>query len=125
MMDKNYLGWASFLAPAVMKNADTPELAAELEQSFCSIDPKIARRFAQVTFLSDNRPDFAKLKVPSLIMQCSDDTIAPESAGEFLSREVPRSTFRLMKATGHCPHMSAPAETIAMINDFLETPLAA
>jgi sigma-B regulation protein RsbQ len=125
MMDKNYLGWASFLAPAVMKNADTPELTAELEQSFCATDPKIARRFAQVTFLSDNRHDFAKLKVPALIMQCSDDSIAPKSAGEFLAREVPGNTFRLMKATGHCPHMSAPAETIEIINDYLNAPLAA
>lgn len=122
MMDKNYLGWASFLAPAVMKNPDNKELTAELEQSFCSTDPKIARRFAQVTFLSDNRADFAKLKVPALIMQCSDDSIAPESAGEFLAREVQRSTFRLMKATGHCPHMSAPAETIEIIDDYLAVP---
>ena len=119
MMDKNYLGWASFLAPAVMKNSDNGDLTKELEQSFCATDPKIARRFAQVTFLSDNRADFAKLKVPALIMQCSDDSIAPETAGEFLAREIPESTFRLLNATGHCPHMSAPAETIEVINDYL------
>jgi sigma-B regulation protein RsbQ len=125
MMDKNYLGWASFLAPAVMKNPERGELSAELEQSFCSTDPKIARRFAEVTFLSDNRNDFAKLQVPSLIMQCSDDMIAPTSAGEFLAREIRGSTFRLMKATGHCPHMSAPDETIDVINEYLSPPLAA
>ncbi len=119
MMDKNYLGWASFLAPSVMKNTDRPELAAELEQSFCSTDPKIARRFAQVTFLSDNRSDFAKLSVPALLMQCADDTIAPLSAGEFLAREVPQNTFRLLQATGHCPHMSAPAETIEVMEEYL------
>ncbi len=119
LMDKNYLGWASFLAPAVMKNAERSELSAELEQSFCATDPKIARHFAQVTFLSDHRTDFVQLKVPSLIMQCSDDTIAPVTAGEFLARTMPRSTFRHMQATGHCPHMSAPAETIAIINDYL------
>lgn len=119
MMDKNYLGWASFLAPAVMKNPENGELTAELEQSFCATDPKIARRFAQVTFLSDNRSDFVKLQVPSLIMQCSDDSIAPLSAGEFLAREIPHTTFRLMQATGHCPHMSAPQETIEIIKDYL------
>ena len=119
MMDKNYLGWASFLAPSVMKNTDRPELTAELEQSFCSTDPKIARRFAQVTFLSDNRSDFAKLSVPALLMQCADDTIAPLSAGEFLAREVPQNTFRLLQATGHCPHMSAPAETIEVMEEYL------
>ncbi|MDQ6624449.1 MAG: alpha/beta hydrolase [Verrucomicrobiota bacterium] len=125
MMDKNYLGWASFLAPAVMKNPGDPTLTAELEQSFCATDPKIARRFAQVTFLSDNRADFGKLQVPSLIMQCSDDSIAPISAGEFLAREIPGSTFRQLRATGHCPHMSAPAETIEIINEYLAVPLAA
>ena len=125
MMDKNYLGWASFLAPAVMKNPDNGELTGELERSFCATDPKIARRFAEVTFLSDNRADFAKLKVPALIMQCSDDSIAPESAGEFVARQAPGSTFRLMSATGHCPHMSAPAETIEIINDYLSLPGAA
>ncbi len=125
MMDKNYLGWASFLAPAVMKNPGQPGLTTELEQSFCSTDPKIARRFAQLTFLSDNRADFAKLKVPSLIMQCSDDAIAPITAGEFLAREIPGNTFRLLQATGHCPHMSAPAETIEVLEQYLARPLAA
>ena len=125
MMDKNYLGWASFLAPSVMKNADRPELSAELEQSFCSTDPKIAHRFAQVTFLSDNRSDFSKLTLPALVMQCSDDTIAPLSAGEFVAREIPHSTFRLLQATGHCPHMSAPAETIEVMEEYLAVPSAA
>ena len=125
MMDKNYLGWASFLAPAVMKNPGQPGLTTELEKSFCSTDPKIARRFAQLTFLSDNRADFAKIQVPSLIMQCSEDAIAPVSAGEFLAQEIPRNTYRLLQATGHCPHMSAPAETIDVINEYLSIPLAA
>ncbi|HEY0369521.1 MAG TPA: alpha/beta hydrolase [Chthoniobacterales bacterium] len=125
MMDKNYLGWASFLAPAVMKNANDPALTAELEQSFCATDPKIARRFAEITFLSDNRADFPKLQVPALIMQCTEDMIAPIPVGEWLARQIPHNTFRLMKATGHCPHMSAPAETIAVINDYLNLPVAA
>lgn len=125
MMDKNYLGWASFLAPAVMKNPDRTDLTSELEESFCSTDPKIARLFAQITFLSDNRADFARLKVPALILQCTDDSIAPLSAGEFLAREIPENTFRLMAATGHCPQMSAPGETIELMNEFLALPRAA
>jgi sigma-B regulation protein RsbQ len=125
MMDKNYLGWASFLAPAVMKNPDDPALAAELEQSFCSTDPKIARRFAEITFLSDHRADFPKLKVPALILQCADDMIAPVAVGEWLAREIPQNSFQLMKATGHCPHMSAPTETIELIKDYLAVPVAA
>jgi sigma-B regulation protein RsbQ len=119
MMDKNYLGWASFLAPAVMKNPDRPELQQELEQSFCATDPKIARRFAEVTFLSDNRTDLAKAKVPSLIMQCSDDAIAPVEVGRYLEAHLPGSTFRQLEAVGHCPHMSHPDETIAVMREYL------
>jgi sigma-B regulation protein RsbQ len=119
MMDKNYIGWANFLAPAVMKNTERPELASELESSFCSTDPVIARRFAEATFLSDNRADLARVPVPSLIMQCSDDILAPYSVGEYLKERMPGSTLAVMKATGHCPHMSHPEETIALMKDYL------
>jgi sigma-B regulation protein RsbQ len=125
MMDTNYVGWANFLAPAIMKNADRPELAEELTDSFCSTDPKLARRFAEVTFYSDNRTDISKVSVPSLIMQCSDDLIAPLGVGEYLSRELPHSTLRLMQATGHCPHMSHPEETIEAIREYLEKDVTA
>ena len=121
-MDKNYIGWANFLAPAVMKNPDRPELGAELTQSFCSTDPIIARQFAEVTFLSDNRRDLPRLTVPSLILQCSEDLIAPKEVGEYLHRNLPHGTLRVMKATGHCPHMSAPEETIGLIKDYLCNP---
>jgi sigma-B regulation protein RsbQ len=118
-MDKNYIGWANYLAPVIMKNPDRPELGAELTESFCSTDPVIARRFAEATFYSDNRVDLARLQVPSLVLQCSDDIIAPTAVGEYMHRETPGSTYRLMKATGHCPHMSAPEETIALIQEYL------
>ncbi len=124
VMDKNYLGWANFLAPVVMKNADRPELARELEQSFCSTDPNIARRFAEVTFFADNRADLPNLRTPSLLLQCADDAIAPEVVGDYLESHVPGSTLRKLRATGHCPHMSHPDETIAAMKDYLaEQPL--
>lgn len=119
-MDRNYLGWANFLAPAIMQNADRPELGVELTESFCSTDPVIARRFAEATFLSDNRADLAGVSVPSLVLQCSEDIIAPTAVGEYLHRQLPASTFRLMRATGHCPHLSAPEETIALMREYLE-----
>lgn len=119
-MEKNYIGWANFLAPAIMKNADRPELAGELEESFCSTDPTIARQFAEATFFADNRHDLPKLRVPSLILQCSDDMIAPEAVGRFVHEHTPGSTLRMMEATGHCPHMSAPDETIRLIKEYLE-----
>lgn len=125
LMDKNYIGWANFLAPTIMKNPERPELATELQESFCSTDPVIARRFAEATFFADNRSDLAKVTTPSLIMQCSDDVIAPLSVGDYLSEHLADSTLRVMKATGHCPHMSHPEETIAMINDYLNAELRA
>lgn len=118
-MDNNYIGWASFLAPVIMKNEDKPELTKELEESFCSTDPIIARKFAEVTFFSDNRKDLSLLKVPSLILQCSEDAIAPDQVGEYLAKNLPRSEFRKMKAIGHCPHMSHPKETIELINEYI------
>ncbi len=120
-MDRNYIGWANYLAPAIIANPDRPELAAELTESFCSTDPVIARRFAEATFFADNRADLAAVTVPSLILQCSDDIIAPAEVGAYVSRELPRSTFRQMKATGHCPHMSDPEETIEVMKDYLTT----
>jgi len=119
VMEKNDLGWASFLAPLVSNNPSRPEVAAELEASFCSTEPEMARRFAQATFLSDNRADLPKMPVPSLILQCSEDMIAPQCVGEYLHRHLPGSVLRVMKATGHCPHVSHPDETIQRIKEYL------
>ena len=118
-MEKNYIGWANFLAPAVMKNPDRPELSQELEASFCSTDPVIARRFAEATFFADNRADLPAVRVPSLIMQCTDDMIAPLAVGDYLNRTLPGSTLVVLSATGHCPHMSHPDETIRVIQEYL------
>jgi sigma-B regulation protein RsbQ len=119
LMEKNYIGWANFLAPVIMKNSDRPQLSEELQQSFCSTDPKIARRFAEATFFADNRRDLPAVKIPSLILQCSDDAVAPVEVGSFVHRSVPGSMLHLLQATGHCPHMSHPSETIEAIRDYL------
>ena len=119
LMDKNYIGWANFLAPVIMKNDDRPQLTKELNESFCSTDPKIARRFAQATFFADNRHDIPDVTVPSLIMQCSEDAIAPIEVGNYLYRTMPKSTLKVLKATGHCPHISHPDETIAAMKEYL------
>lgn len=119
MMEKNYGGWAEALAPVIMKNPDRPELAAELEERFCATDPDVARDFAAVTFLSDNRADLGLVTVPSLILQCADDAIAPESVGRYLCERLPRSTFHQLRATGHCPHLSHPEETVEAIRRYL------
>jgi sigma-B regulation protein RsbQ len=120
MMDRNYIGWANFLAPAIMKNPERPELGEELTASFCSTDPVIARRFAEATFFADNRDDLAQVRVPSLILQCSEDMIAPPEVGQYTHRQLQGSTLRVLDATGHCPHMSHPAETIQAISEYLQ-----
>jgi len=119
LMDRNYIGWANFLAPVIMKNDERPQLTEELRESFCSTDPKITRRFAETTFFADNRADLPRVSVPSLILQCSEDAIAPVEVGSYLHRTLPQSTLRMMKATGHCPHVSHPEETIEAITNYL------
>lgn len=122
-MDKNYIGWANFLAPAIMKNPERPELTKELTESFCSTDPQIAKQFAKTTFFSDNRKDLLKLNKPSLIMQCSDDLIAPYEVGDYLHHHLKNSRLKILKATGHCPHMSHPEETITAMKEYLKNNL--
>jgi len=118
-LDSNYLGWSSAMAPVIMGNPDRPELGAELTASFCRADPEIAKRFARVTFLSDNRADLERLKAPTLVLQCSDDVIAPRSVGEYVHERVPGSEIVYLRATGHCPNLSAPEETVDAIRSFL------
>ncbi len=114
-VESNYLGWSSAMAPAIMGAPDQPQLGAELTNSFCRTDPDIAKHFARVTFLSDHRADLPKSAVPALILQCTDDLIAPVCVGEYMHRVLPNSTLALIDNIGHCPHLSAPgASTNAM-----------
>lgn len=117
--EENHLGWSSVMAPVIMANPERGELAEELKNSFCRTDPDIASHFARTTFLSDARDFLGNNQLPSLILQCSDDVIAPESVGRYLHKTLPNSTLVVMKATGHCPNLSAPEETIAAIKAFL------
>jgi sigma-B regulation protein RsbQ len=118
--DANYLGWSSHLAPVIMGNPDRPELAEELTNSFCRTDPDIAKQFAAVTFLSDNRADLERVTIPTLVVQCQEDLIAPLPVGEFVHQHVAGSELVVLNATGHCPHLSAPESTIAAIRRFVE-----
>jgi sigma-B regulation protein RsbQ len=118
-LEDNHLGWSAQMAPAIMGNPDRPELGEELTNAFCRTDPDIAREFARVTFLSDNRADLAAVRVPTLVLQCSDDVIAPEAVGEFVHRAIAGSELVHLEASGHCPHLSAPEETIAAMRAFL------
>jgi sigma-B regulation protein RsbQ len=118
-LESNFLGWSSVMAPAIVGNPDRPELGEELTASFCRTDPEIAARFARVTFMSDNRADLATVRVPTLVLQCSDDVIAPSAVGEYVHEQISGSVLVRMAATGHCPNLSAPQETIDAIRAFL------
>jgi sigma-B regulation protein RsbQ len=117
-LESNYLGWSAAMAPVIMGNPDRPELGQELTNSFCRTDPQAARVFARTTFLSDNRADLARVTVPTLILQCSSDVIAPLEVGAYVHAQIPDSTLVTLQATGHCPHLSAPAATVAAIRSF-------
>jgi sigma-B regulation protein RsbQ len=119
VMEEDYISWARSLAPAIMDKKNTPLLGKELSDSFCSIDPTIAKQFARVTFLSDNREDLRLIPIESLTIQCSDDMIAPVVIGEYINQNTPNNTLTVLQAYGHCPHMSYPAETIAAIRAYL------
>ena len=115
----NHLGWSAAMAPAIMGNADRPELGEKLTESFCATDPKIAAEFARVTFFSDNRADVPHVPARTLVLQCRNDIIAPQCVGEWVHAQLPNSEYMLLDATGHCPNLSAPAEVTAAIRAFV------
>ena len=118
-LSDNHMGWSAAMAPAIMGNPDRPELGEELTNSFCSTDPEIAKAFARVTFTSDNRADLPKVQTRTLVLQCSDDIIAPREVGDYVHRNMPNSNIVYLKATGHCPNLSAPQEVIEAIDAFV------
>jgi sigma-B regulation protein RsbQ len=119
-LDSNYFGWSSAMAPLMMGNAEQPELGAELTENFCTTAPTIARHFARVTFLSDNREDLPLVTTPTLIVQCADDIIAPTAVGRYVHEQIAGSTLVTLAATGHIPNLSAPDELAAAILAYLE-----
>jgi sigma-B regulation protein RsbQ len=118
-LDANHMGWSVQMAPLIMGNPDKPELGEELANSFCRTDPDIVKAFARVTFTSDNRKDLARVSVPTLILQCSEDIIASHEVGDFVRRGIPKSRMIVLKATGHCPNLSAPGEVISEMRTFV------
>jgi sigma-B regulation protein RsbQ len=114
-LDANYLGWSATMAPVITANPERPHVGDELTGLFCNTDPDIARHFARVTFLSDNRVDLAQVTVPTVVLQCSDDVIAPSAVGTFVHEQIPGSTLVTLAATGHLPSLSDPDELAAVI----------
>lgn len=118
-LDSNYMVWAAAMAPVIMGNPGSPQLHTELEGSFCRINPTVAREFAKVAFLSDVRHLLKDVSVPTLVMQCTDDLLAPVHVGEYTRDHIPQAALSVLKATGHLPHVSAPEETANTILGYL------
>ncbi|MDN3688532.1 alpha/beta fold hydrolase [Cyclobacterium jeungdonense] len=120
-LESNYLGWSSHITPVIVGNPEMPEYSEELRNSFCNMNPEIAKHFAKVTFLGDNREDLSQVLTPSLIIQCHPDIIAPVKVGEYVHKKMPESKYFLLSASGHCPHLTAPDQVISSIQNFLTT----
>lgn len=119
LLESDYLGWAADMAPVIMGTPQRPELALELAESICRMDPGIAKQFARITFLSDSRADLPRLREPTLIIQSTEDRLVPLTVGEFMHRVLPHATLKLVKNLGHCPHLSAPSASADAMNRFM------
>ena len=117
-LESNYLGWSAAMAPVIMGNPQRPELGQELTNSFCATDPEMAAVFARATFLSDSRADLAKVAVPTLVLECEQDVIAPREVGAYVHACIADSRLVTLPATGHCPQLSAPEATAHQIAEF-------
>ncbi|WP_339902366.1 alpha/beta hydrolase [uncultured Cyclobacterium sp.] len=120
-LESNYLGWSSFITPIIVGNPDKPEFSKELHNSFCNMNPDIAKHFAKVTFLGDNRLDLNKMSIPGLVIQCHPDTISPVKVGKYVYNNLQNGEYMLLEASGHCPHLTAPEKTIAAIKSYLKS----
>lgn len=121
LMDKNHLDWSAMMAPTVVGSAH-PEVQAEWRDSVCRTDPDIAKAFARVTFTSDHRADYHRVITPTLLIDCSDDALAPREVGDYVHAAIQGSRRFVLDAEGHCPHMSAPDEVAAAIESVAFAP---
>ena len=119
-LDSNYLGWSAAMAPVIMDNPERPELGEELTASFCRTDPACARAFARATFLSDNRSDLARVTVPTLVIECANDSLAPRGVGKYVHDAIAGSELVTLDTSGHCPHVSDPEVTAAAVLAFVD-----
>jgi sigma-B regulation protein RsbQ len=118
-LDSNYLGWSTAMAGLVMGPAADAGQVEELAAAFCRSDPEIMQAFARVTFLGDHRPDLERVRTRALVLQCSEDAIAPRAVGDYVHARIPGSELVVVNTTGHCPQLTAPEQTVAAIGAFL------
>ncbi|WP_432519932.1 alpha/beta fold hydrolase [Kineococcus sp. SYSU DK006] len=114
-LDHNYLSWTATVAPMIMGNAERPELGEEFAGAMRQLHPGTARDFARATFSTDSRELLARVSTPTLVLQCRDDALATDTAVREVVARLPHATLVELDASGHCPHVSAPAATAAAV----------
>lgn len=122
-LENNYLGWSHYITPVIAGAEDDGAVAKELENSFCRMNPAIAKHFAKVTFMGDNRADLHHADVPSLVIQCNPDVISPVEVGKYVAEKLPDGYYKELKVPGHCPHLTAPEATAEAMHSFLSEQL--
>lgn len=120
LMEQNFLGWTEQVAPVISGQEADGATTEELSESFCRTDPKIAKHFGRVTFLADHRKEMSQVALPTLILQCRADALAPVEVGQWLEARMAQGRMEIIEATGHCPHMTDPEKTIGALRGFLE-----
>ncbi|MHA3980978.1 alpha/beta fold hydrolase [Halovulum sp. GXIMD14794] len=118
-LDENHLGWSAQIAPTIAGQPEGGPASEELTQSFCRTDPAIAQHFGRVTFLGDARKAFQQAARPALILHCDEDALVPMAVADWMKDRMPEAALKILRATGHCPHMTVPVEVVAAIRDYL------
>ncbi|MBE7941559.1 MULTISPECIES: alpha/beta hydrolase [Ramlibacter] len=120
MLDNDGATFAGRMAPVIMGESHPPGYAREIEDAFCATLPEAFRQFARATFEGDFRARLPQLVKPVLVLQCTEDVVAPRSVGEYMATTLPDARLVLVPTQGHVPQMADPTRCIQALEDFLE-----
>lgn len=119
MFDRDGHQWAIPFANLLLGPTTAHSAMEELTTYFCEMDETVGRQLARITFLSDHRTDVTHLHLPTLIIQSAQDAAVPAEVVAYLAQQLPEAKQVQLPTMGHCPHLSAPLETIAAIAAFV------
>lgn len=118
-MNANYQAWANTFATMLIGQYHAPELSHELVNCASQADPEMAKRVVQQTFLGDYRAQVPHLACSTLLLQCTNDPAVPEEVNAYWLAHLPQASLRTLPTEGHCPHLTAPAEVLEAMQQFL------
>jgi sigma-B regulation protein RsbQ len=120
LLQSDYQSWATLFVDLLLGPQAPADLVEEMQECLGSTASPITRQFARVTFLSDHRADVPGLTLPTLVVQCMEDFIAPAEVGGYLVAHLPNAQLVTLPTAGHCPYLSAPFATLAAMRPFLQ-----